>query len=69
MKQDFLDTLNDQLSKNNIIWNKVRAVHTNIDETIAQIEYINNMQNEDLYEEMVTIVKNLSRKKAFLDSL
>ena len=69
MKQDFLDTLNDQLSKNDIIWNKVRAVHTNIDETIAQIEYINNMQNEDLYEEMVTIVKNLSRKKAFLDSL
>lgn len=27
------------------------------------------MQNEDLYEEMVAIVKNLSRKKDFLDSL
>ena len=50
--RDFTDYLTEQLEKNEVTWRKVRAVHSDIDETIGQIDYITNMQNEEVFDEL-----------------
>ena len=47
----------------------MRAVHSDIDETIAQIDYITNMHSEEVFDELKQIVRNLAAKKSFLDDL
>ena len=59
--------VNDNTIKNSETWGKVKAVHVDIDATIEQIDYINAMRQEEVYDEMVNFVKFLGIKKKFLD--
>ena len=43
--------------------------HKDIDKTIQQIDYISQMQNEEIYEEMFAIIKGMALKKDLLDQL
>ena len=49
------------------MWDTVNARHKDIDGTIQQIDYISQMQNEEVYDEMLTIVKGIALKKDLLD--
>ena len=60
---------NEQTAKNKVIWDKVQAVHYDIDEVIAQIDYINIMRQDEVYDEMIQFVRFLGMKKKFLDQL
>lgn len=51
------------------MWDTVNARHKDIDGTIQQIDYISQMQNEEVYDEMLTIVKGIALKKDLLDQL
>ena len=47
----------------------MNAQHENIDDTIAQIDYIQQMQNDEIFDEMVIIIKGIKAKKDLLDNL
>ena len=37
----------------------MNAVHEDIDDTITQIDYIAQLQNDEVFEEMISIVKQI----------
>ena len=51
------------------MWTKVTTNNTDIDEIIAQIDYLHSIQDEDIFEDMKTIVIKIGKKKTYLDSL
>ena len=51
------------------MWETVNTRHKDIDGTIQQIDYISQMQNEEVFDEMLSIVKAIALKKDLLDQL
>jgi len=51
---EFLQTCNEMTSKNKEIWTKIKAIHTDVDLTIEQIDYVNIMSQDEVVEEMVS---------------
>ena len=67
--ESFIAYLNEADAKNKKIWEKVNAEHQDIDETILHIDYIGQMQNDEIYEELYVNVKSVQNKKNLLDTL
>ena len=51
------------------MWTKVTSNHTDIDEIIVQIDYLHSIQDEEIFENMRTLVTKIGKKKTFLDSM
>lgn len=55
--------------KNEAVWKKITAEHDGVDEIIAQIDLINSLQDEEIFEDLRNAVRKIGMKKYFLDSL
>ena len=65
----YITIVKEQTAKNEATWKKIKAVHVDIDATIEQIDYCNMMMQDDVYDEMVGLVRYASTRKKFLDLL
>ena len=65
----FKQSIYEESARNREIMGVIKAVHTDIDKTIAQIGYIQQLQSDDVTEEIILVVKKLTQRKAFLDRL
>lgn len=66
---EFLQTCDDMSKKNAEIWRKIKVIHSDVDLTIEQIDYVNSMSQDEVLEEIVNTVRSLGFRKKFLDSL
>lgn len=65
----FTEVLNVQVEKNKVQWERVIAKHDDIDETIAQIEMIKALLDEEIFMDLRATIGRIGQKKFFLDSM